>query len=137
MAIIIETCPKCGHDLVDVIIATYPPIPKKECWNCGWYWEGEREEIVRRPFGGNSLIVDDLVGLQDYTNLKMTNVSVGDGVIGGMLATSNTINVSNVKELNSIVGNFEQSACINCPSNPKNGGDGICFCTAGQMHVAY
>ena len=33
--IIIETCPKCGHDLQDLVIATYPPIPKKECWNCG------------------------------------------------------------------------------------------------------
>lgn len=82
----------------------------------------------------NSLIVDNLVGLQDYTNLNITNVSAGNGVIGGMLST-NTINVSNVKELNSLVGNFEKSACINCPSNPKNGGDGICFCTLGQMEI--
>ena len=32
-----------------------------------------------------------------------------------------------------LVGNFEQSYCVNCPSNPKNGGDGICFCTLGQQ----
>ena len=32
-----------------------------------------------------------------------------------------------------LVGSFEQPACINCPSNPKNGGDGICFCTLGQQ----
>lgn len=133
--IIIETCPKCGHDLTNEVICTYPPIPRKSCWNCGWYWEGEREEIVRQPFGGNNLIVDDLVGLQDYTNLKITDVSVGNNIIGGMLSTSNTINVSNIKELNSLVGNFEKSACINCPSNPKNGGDGICFCTLGQMEI--
>lgn len=64
MAIIIETCPKCGHDLMDTIIATYPPIPKKECTSCGWSWTGEREEVVRVPFGGNScLIVDDLVDI--------------------------------------------------------------------------
>lgn len=62
--IVIETCPKCGHDLMDTIIATYPPIPKKECTNCGWSWTGEREEVVRVPFGGNSgLIVDDLVDI--------------------------------------------------------------------------
>lgn len=62
--IVIETCPKCGHDLMDTIIATYPPIPKKECASCGWSWTGEREEVVRVPFGGNSgLIVDDLVDI--------------------------------------------------------------------------
>lgn len=97
MAIIIETCPKCGHDLIDEVICTNPPIPNKGCPNCGWYWEGEPEEVIRRSFGGNSLIVDDLVGLQDYTNLNITNVSVGDGIIGGMLS-ANTIDVSNVKD---------------------------------------
>ena len=59
MAIIIETCPKCGHDLHDLVIATNPPIPKKECFNCGWYWEGEPEQVIRRPFGGNSFYPDD------------------------------------------------------------------------------
>lgn len=58
MAIIIETCPKCGHDLVDEVICTYPPIPKKSCWNCGWSWEGEPEQIIRQPFGGNSFYHD-------------------------------------------------------------------------------
>lgn len=58
MAIIIETCPKCGHDLVDEVICTNPPIPKKSCWNCGWHWEGEREEVIRVPFGGNSYMFD-------------------------------------------------------------------------------
>lgn len=24
---------------------------------------------------------------------------------------------------------YNQSACNNCPNNPKNGGDGNCFCT--------
>jgi hypothetical protein len=53
--IIIETCPKCGHDLQDLVIATYPPIPKKECFSCGWSWTWKQEEVVRVPFGGNSL----------------------------------------------------------------------------------
>lgn len=35
------------------------------------------------------------------------------------------------------IGKFNNTPCINCPSNPKNGGDGICFCTLGQMNVVY
>lgn len=59
MAIIIETCPKCGHDLVYTVICTNPPIPKKGCPNCGWSLEGEPEEVVRVPFGGNLFYPDD------------------------------------------------------------------------------
>ena len=33
---IIETCPICGHDLVDLILTYNPPISKKKCFNCGW-----------------------------------------------------------------------------------------------------
>ena len=70
MAIIIETCPKCGHDLMNLQIDTYPPIPKKECWNCGWSWTGTPEKIIRVPFGGNSLDVDkcECVNLMDGHN---------------------------------------------------------------------
>ena len=57
--IIIETCPKCGHDLIDTVICTNPPIPKKYCHNCGWSWEGEPEEVIRVPFGGNTFYPDD------------------------------------------------------------------------------
>ena len=59
MAIIIETCPKCGHDLVDEVLCTYPPIPKKSCWSCGWSWTGEPEQVIRQPFGGNSFYPND------------------------------------------------------------------------------
>ena len=38
---------------------------------------------------------------------------------------------------NNTTSNFSQTACISCPSNPNNGGDGICFCTLGQMNVIY
>ena len=51
--IIIETCPECGHDLVDSVICTNPPIPRKECHNCGWIWEGQREQVFRVPFVEN------------------------------------------------------------------------------------
>ena len=67
---IIEICPKCGHDLTDLVICTYPPIPQKKCFGCGWSWEGEREEVVRVPFGGSSLeMASDNSYLNDF--LKM------------------------------------------------------------------
>ena len=113
---IIETCPKCGHDLIEVMLASNPPIPKKECWNCGWSWTGEPEEIVRVPFNENidksNLIVDDLVDL------------VNDGL------QTNNDNLNNV-----VIGGFEQSACVNCSNNPKNGGSGICNCTLGLPKI--
>ena len=93
--IIIETCPKCGCDLLDEVIDIYPPIPCKRCLNCGWSWEGKPDKIVRVPFGGN-------------------------------LYEDNTTTLA-----------FEEPACINCSANPKNGGDGICSCTLGQINVAY
>ena len=51
--IIIETCPKCGGDLLNEVIDIYPPIPCKRCLNCGWSWEGEQEKIVRVPFSSS------------------------------------------------------------------------------------
>ena len=108
---IIETCPKCGHDLVDLVIATYPPIPKKECWNCGWSWTGEQEQeaIVRVPFGGNTINITEQPSLNDYLN-----------------AFNST---------DSLVNNFGQSPCDNCSNNPKNGGNGICNCILGLSKV--
>ena len=47
---IIETCPKCGHDLLGVQIDIMPPIHRKECHNCGWSWESMSEPITRIPF---------------------------------------------------------------------------------------
>ena len=44
---IIETCPKCGHDLLDSVIAVMPPISRKECTHCGWSWEGKPEDTIR------------------------------------------------------------------------------------------
>ena len=67
---IIETCPICGHDLIDIMLASNPPIPKKECWSCGWSWQGQPEEIVRVPFGGNSIQLEGQFSLNDYLNLN-------------------------------------------------------------------
>ena len=110
--IIIETCPNCGHDLLDEMICTMPPIPRKVCPSCGWTWEGEPEQVIRMPFGGNRL-VDNMPTLTT-TNTTVTSINLQDY---------------------SSVSAFEQPACINCSANPKNGGDGICFCTLGQKIV--
>lgn len=48
--IIIDTCPKCGYDLVSEAICSYPPINYKVCCRCGWHWAENREEIKRVPF---------------------------------------------------------------------------------------
>ena len=47
---IIEVCPECGHDLINITLTTYPPIPTKQCPNCGWSWIGEQDKIIRVPF---------------------------------------------------------------------------------------
>lgn len=55
--IIIETCPICGCDLIDTIVATNPPMSRKECLSCGWSsTDKSNEHIIRIPFRGNSYI---------------------------------------------------------------------------------
>ena len=60
--IIIETCSKCGGDLLNEVIDIYPPIPRKVCCNCGWSWTGEPEKITRVPFGDNLRVDDTILG---------------------------------------------------------------------------
>ena len=72
---IIETCPICGHDLVDLILTSNPPIPQKKCFNCGWRWTGEREGVVRVPFGRyacTNRIDEFTIRLNDYINTDVT-----------------------------------------------------------------
>lgn len=101
MAIIIETCPKCGHDLTDLVIATYPPIPQKKCFGCGWSWEGKREEVIRVPFGGNSLEVSsDNSYLNDF--LKM-GYSEEDSAVLADLAVNSAISYNGVADITEAV----------------------------------
>ena len=58
--IVIETCPECGHDLIDLVLTTYPPKPAKHCPKCGWRWEGKREEVVRVPFDEKAYLLNDV-----------------------------------------------------------------------------
>ena len=166
MAIIIETCPKCGHDLVDEVLCTYPPIPKKSCWSCGWSWTGEPEEVIRQPFGGNSFYPDDnhlLIGSkydEEIINGLATTVSNYYGntinTIEAMEAFTKTVEEysnklsESLEEYNDNIikhnlfkdfeieqSAFKQSICENCSNNPKNGGSGICHCIVGQTQVTY
>ena len=116
--IVVETCQKCGHDLQDEVICTYPPIPRKVCWNCGWSWTGKPEKITRVPFGGNTNNFTD----KDNTSISWNECSTDWDSIN--IKTSSTINTA-----------FGKNACEDCPSNPKNGGDGVCFCILGQNIV--
>ena len=150
MAIIIETCPKCGHDLINEMICTYPPIPRKSCPSCGWSWEGEQEEVVRIPFGGNSYTEFAESDLNTVTRLEATTPAYSNStnnVIAAMETFIKTIEEHSNK-LNEkleeydnklgnvdLMGDFEQPACVNCPNSIKNGGSGICGCVLGQVPV--
>ena len=114
---IIYTCPKCGHDLHDLVLASNPPVSKKECWNCGWSWTGESEEVIRIPFGGNSLNMRDAT-LEERENVRESIEKI---------AQSTPINFWTYHE--------EPSPCDGCSNNPKNGGNGICWCTLGQRYT--
>ena len=127
--IVIETCPKCGNDLRDEVICTYPPIPRKVCWNCGWSWTGEREKIKRVPFGGNTNTFTE----KDNTSISWNGSSTDWDSID--IKTSTDWDSTNIETSSTINNAFGKNACENCPSNPKNGGDGICFCTLGQNIV--
>ena len=70
--IIIETCPKCGADLIDTIIATSPPIPRKVCPNCSWHLEGKREEIKRIPFQEKAVITT--LSMQDESGVSSADI---------------------------------------------------------------
>lgn len=104
---IIETCPECGHDLVDLVLTTYPPIPQKKCFNCGWEWTGEREEVVRVPFGGNTYTSDRTYLFPDWKSIP--EVQIEEPLSG-----------------------YSEPSCEYCSNNPRNGGSGICHCILGS-----
>lgn len=131
---IIETCPKCGHDLVDLVLTTNPPIPQKKCFNCGWEWTGEREEVVRVPFGGNTYTNTtdtETISLNDYINTTTTEVTLNGGVDGYIVECYVPVQPSDIP-LNRLA-----QPCKHCSNNPRNGGSGICNCTLGSAEIRY
>lgn len=111
---IIFTCPKCGHDLINYMLTSDPPLEKKECLNCGWSKYIYQRENIRIPFYEmREVTLEEQKSIQKHIDQisKPTGVSFYD--------SCDDFSVS--------------SACVNCSNNPKNGGTGICFCTLGQQ----
>ena len=55
---IIYTCPECGADLQSFILTSNPPKTQYSCPMCNWSYtepQGQPEEIIRIPYGGNGL----------------------------------------------------------------------------------
>ena len=71
--IIMITCPKCGHDLIDTAICTYPAISRKECPNCGWYYEEQKERVLRVPFVENESHYATLDSFQNHSCIMCAN----------------------------------------------------------------
>jgi len=47
--LIVYTCPKCGSDLISIVLASYPPVEVTTCSKCGWR-HSTPEQIFRMPF---------------------------------------------------------------------------------------
>lgn len=54
---IIYTCPKCGADLEELMLASNPPQYQQQCRSCGWK-HTEQEAVVRIPFGDPCMKAD-------------------------------------------------------------------------------
>lgn len=69
---IIYTCPKCGHDLQELMLPSNPPQYEKHCPNCGWsHIEKQQNDVVRTPYSEKRDNVNYLGGTwvvtTDYT----------------------------------------------------------------------
>lgn len=164
---IIETCPWCGGDLVDLVLTTYPPIPQKRCFNCGWSWTGEREEVVRVPFDENTYtnttdtitissndyvkkpvtIPEVTLNGNTYTNMNTTDtltISWNDYIKKSVSVPEVTLNggvdchiVERYVPVQPSDAGYNSSPCKYCSNNPENGGSGVCHCTLGQPKITY
>ena len=92
MSIVIETCPKCGHDLLNEVLTTYPPIPRKRCIACGWSWTGKREEVIRVPFK-EEYVDDTVLGCvtKPTDNVDITILPLSDMVEAGTATVLNVL----------------------------------------------
>lgn len=79
-----------------------------------WYWADIRQ-TVRGDGRFKSLSVDIVIENSEKCNTYTS--------------TFDELSKSLIRD------NFSNEACVNCPSNPKNGGTGICFCTLGQQQI--
>ena len=86
--IIIDFCPKCGHELRETVICTYPPIDRKECCRCGWSWESAPLPIIKPTM------------IQDNTNYECLNsTDCFANNLAGTIFKSNMITQENTIKL--------------------------------------
>ena len=104
--VVIETCPVCGYDLTPLVLTTNPPVLRKQCINCG-FSSNEKERYVRVPYKGKQ------------NGQKIPQID----------------NPIEIQPKPFEWWGPENPSCRDCPSNPRNGGDGICFCTLGQQTI--
>lgn len=45
---IVYTCPKCGGDLEELVLTSFPPQYQKRCKNCNWKTIEKSDDIVVR-----------------------------------------------------------------------------------------
>lgn len=103
--IIIETCPVCGADIYDCVIATYPSITIKRCTKCDWSWREEPDDVVRVPFVPPG---------QKREQVTWPRHDWNDGESEWMFG-------------------WIPDCCRGCSNHPSNGGSGICCCTLPDM----
>ena len=46
---IVYTCPKCGSDLQEIVLTSYPPQSKMYCTNCNWS-HIETDKVYKIPY---------------------------------------------------------------------------------------
>lgn len=91
--IVIETCPNCGEPLIDIMLTSNPPIPRKECFSCGWSWTGEPEKIEYKPFE-EAKRMTEADKIRSFTDEELANflaVTIGTSVVAANMASGNTI----------------------------------------------
>lgn len=81
-----------------------------------WYWADIRQ-TVQKDSRFKCLIADDADENSNWNDIY--------------LSTFDELSKSLTRD------SFGNDACVNCPSNPKNGGSGVCFCTLGQQQITY
>ena len=90
---VIETCPNCGEPLIDIMLASNPPVPRKECFSCGWSWTGEPEKIEYKPFE-EAKRMTEADKIRSFTDEELANflaVTIGTSVVAANMASGNTI----------------------------------------------
>lgn len=131
---VIETCPKCGHDLMNLVLTCNPPIPQKICNHCGWSWTGKREEVVRVPFKDPDeelTLVEKTLIEKDNTEVKSIN-SLDELM---EMLTPTQIEFPSIPDLELAHVNDIPKSCRGCLNHPSNGGSGVCHCILGLPEV--